>query len=175
MELLAAIPSGLSKQVGAQFVASVRKQRDQEIASGVRSLEPAALQPARVSRKRTQSVAEPSARAPVLEALLDGEHARFLKNALAHEALRCFNLTGPHTQYRLLHDHNINAFPGFRNFGNTCWLNTLLQAVMHTVPLRKRVLQESVVESALDRALRRICRSYWAMPGCQKHSVIAPN
>ena len=104
MELLAAIPSGLSRSAAEQAFASVMKQRDQEIASGVRSLEPTARQPARVSRKRTQSVAEPSAHAPVLESLLDGEHARFLNDALAHEALRCFNLTAPHTQYRLLHD-----------------------------------------------------------------------
>ena len=61
------------------------------------------------------------------KAVLEGEHRQMCEEAQRHEAMRCFRLTGTHTSYTLLHDSNINVFPGFRNFGNTCWLNSLLQ------------------------------------------------
>ena len=79
-----------------------------------------------------------------------------------------------HTPYTLVHDSNINVFPGFRNFGNTCWLNSLLQCIVHVETLRREILVAREVESSMDVALRRICKTYWALNGIPRHAVIAP-
>ena len=66
------------------------------------------------------------------------------------------------------------CFPGFRNFGNTCWLNATLQCLLHTVPLRTHLLRERELNSAIEVSLKRICKDYWAHSSQLRFSVIAP-
>ena len=95
-------------------------------------------------------------------------------DALSHEATTCFRLTGPFTEYYLRSPNNVNVFPGFRNFRNTCWLNATLQCLLHTVPFRAHLLRESELISAIEVALKRICKCYWAFSSAPRRSVIAP-
>ena len=99
---------------------------------------------------------------------------RMVADARSHEAMKCFRLTGPFTEYSLRSSNNVNVFPGFRNFGNTCWLNATLQCLLHTVPIRTHLLRESDVSSDIEVALKRICKCYWALSSAPRHSVIAP-
>ena len=69
---------------------------------------------------------------------------------------------------------NVNVCPGFRNFGNTCWLNACLQCIMQTSALRAHFLREESGMSALDVAVKRVCTCYWALARTPRHSVIAP-
>ena len=95
-------------------------------------------------------------------------------DVLSHEAMTCFRLTGPFTEYSLRSPNNVNVFPGFRNFGNTCWLNATLQCLLHTVPIRTHLLRESELISAIEVALKRSCKCSWALSSAPRHSVIAP-
>ena len=160
-QLLDSIPHGLSGEAFQLRYQEIRAQRDREIQTGLleTSVED---QQAPKRRKRSRAVV------PL------GEHARMLSEALAHQALKCFRLTGPHTEYMLLSPANVNVFPGFRNFGNTCWLNATLQCMLHTPAIRAHLLRKDNVVSAVDIALKRICKSYWAISSVPKHSVIAP-
>ena len=95
-------------------------------------------------------------------------------DALSHEAMTCFRLSGPSAEYSLLSPMNVNVFPGFRNFGNTCWLNAALQCLLHTVPLRAHLLRERELNSLIEVSLKRICKDYWALSSQLRFSVIAP-
>ena len=110
----------------------------------------------------------------IQKSFLKGQHSKIVRESLAHEAMKCFRITGPHTEYTLLSAENVNVCPGFRNFGNTCWLNACLQCFMHTPALRAHFLREESGMSALDVALKRVCTCYLALARTPRHSVIAP-
>ena len=97
-----------------------------------------------------------------------------VSDALSHEAMACFRLTGPFTEYSLRSPNNVNVFPGFRNFGNTCWLNATLRCLLQTVPFRTHLLRERGLNSAVEVSLKRICKDYWAHSSQLRFSVIAP-
>ena len=87
-------------------------------------------------------------------------HNQNMQRALHDEAMRCFNLIGLSGQTRLLHDNNANAFPGMRNLGNTCWLNALIQCVLHVPPLRRMISAQVSTLNDIRRAIRRVACDY---------------
>lgn len=172
-ELLDALGHHISSEEAEEAVRKIRRQRDDEVAHGgvagsSQGREGGQKKPRRASVGKCEIVGS-------LEiAMLQAQHREMTDEAQRHEAMSCFLLTGPHTSFTLLNDSNINVFPGFRNFGNTCWLNSLLQCIMHVDRLRREVLVEREVESRMNVGLRRLCKTYWALNGIPRHAVIAP-
>ena len=102
-------------------------------------------------------------------------HNQIMQRALHDEAMRCFNLIGLSGQIRLLHDNNANAFPGMQNLGNTCWLNVLIQCVLHVSPLRHIISAQDANSTDIRRALRRIACDYWVLGSRGvRHSIMVP-
>ena len=171
--LLDAIEVGLSEEALDLRVAEIKAQRAREIVTGSLESCPGATQ-GKKRRKRARPIPFLQEQASIQEAFVKGEHVRMVADARSHEAMKCFRLTGPFTEYSLRSSNNVNVFPGFRNFGNTCWLNATLQCLLHTVPIRTHLLRESDVSSDIEVALKRICKCYWALASAPRHSVIAP-
>ena len=95
------------------------------------------------------------------------------------EACRSVNLTGflittETAAESFVDDQNINAFPGFRNFGNTCWLNALMQCLLHTVPLRTSMLKAELHNDSIAKAMQKVAQKYWNRSNGLQYSVIAP-
>ena len=133
-KLLDSFDGGLSAEAAELRLVESRARRARQIATGL--LEPLADVglPHRRKRKTSTEPAPVFIEQPtVQESLLRGEHARMVHEALAHEALKCFRLTGPFTEYTLLPPGNTNVAPGLRNVGNTCWLNATLPCMLHTL------------------------------------------
>ena len=172
-ELLNAIGKNMSVEEAEEAVGKIRRQRDGELGLGG---VPGSSQGREGGEKKPRgtSLGKGETVGSLDKAILQAQHREMTEEAKRHEAMRCFLVTGPHTSYTLLHDSNINVFPGFRNFGNTCWLNSLLQCIMHVERLRREMLVEREVECSMDVALRRICKTYWALNGIPRHAVIAP-
>ena len=172
-DLLDSIDVGLSEEALDLRVAEIKAQRAREIVTGLLESSPGAAQ-GKKRRKRARPIPFLQEQASLQESFVKGEHVRMVVDALSHEAMTCFRLTGPFTEYSLRSPNNVNVFPGFRNFGNTCWLNATLQCLLHTVPIRTHLLRESELISAIEVALKRICNCYWALSSAPRHSVIAP-
>lgn len=113
-QALDSIPHGLSGEAFPLQYQEIRAQRDREIQTGLfeTSVED---QQAQKRRKRSRAAVPVNKQPAVQASLLQGEYARMLSEALAHQALKCFRLMGPHTEYMLLSPANVNVFPGFRN------------------------------------------------------------
>ena len=133
--LLDSIDVGLSEEALDLRVAEIKAQRERVIATVSLESSPGATQ-GKKRRKRARPIPFLQEQASVQESFVKGEHVRMVADALSHEAMTCFRLTGPFTEYSLLSGNNANVFPGFRNFGNTCWLNATLQCLLHTAPIR---------------------------------------
>ena len=170
-ELLDSVPRGLARDAVEERVQQIRVRRDKEIATGVPE-DPGNAEP-KAKRKRLR-LRPQICNETIQKSLLKGQHSRMVRESLAHEAMKCFRITGSHTEYTLLSAGNVNVCPGFRNFGNTCWLNACLQCFMHTPALRAHFLREESGMCALDVSLKRVCTCYWALAGTPRHSVIAP-
>ena len=170
-QLLDSVPRGLARDAVEERVQQIRVRRDKEIATGVPE-DPGNAEP-KAKRKRLR-LRPQICKETIQKSLLKGQHSRMVRESLAHEAMKCFRITGSHTEYTLLSAGNVNVCPGFRNFGNTCWLNACLQCFMHTPALRAHFLREESGMCALDVSLKRVCTCYWALAGTPRHSVIAP-
>ena len=107
-------------------------------------------------------------------AMARNRHQQTLERARASATMSCFNLAVAH--FRLLNHDSVNPFPGFRNIGNTCWLNSLLQCVMHTTPLRDACRSPPQTASHLRKALQYLVRLYWADGAYvhAKHAILVP-
>ncbi len=171
--MLDSIDVGLSAAALELRVGEIRAQRDREIASGLFE-NVQGVDNAKKRKKRAGHHPVLDEQATLQESFLKAEHVRMAANALSHAALTCFRLRGPFTEYSLLSGNNVNVFPGFRNFGSTCWLNATLQCMLHTVPIRRHLLRESDSISEVDVALKRISKYYWALSSRLRHSVLAP-
>ena len=101
-------------------------------------------------------------------------HAKDLRAARAAYGMGCFYLTDGAAAETFLHDQNINAFPGLRNVGNTCWLNSLLQCCLHTVPLRTYIEKGELPNRRIGAAIQKLSHKYWGRGHSLKFSVLAP-
>ena len=170
-QFLDSIDRRLSQEAVGLRVEEIKAQRAREMVTGVLESSPGASR----GRKRQKKLASPLPPETTLEkAFVKDKHARMVADALSHEAMTCFRLSGPSAEYSLLSPMNVNVFPGFRNFGNTCWLNATLQCLLHTVPLRTHLLRERELNSLIEVSLKRICKDYWAHSSQPRFSVIAP-
>ena len=98
--LLDSIPCGTSFELARARVLEIRAQRDREIASGV--LECEALGPPS-TRKQTC----------LHDSFLRAQHAHAVQEACSWEAMKCFLVEGPHAEYKLASDENVNVFLEF--------------------------------------------------------------
>jgi hypothetical protein len=169
-QLLDSMPLGLTRDAVEERVEQIRVRRDKEIATGVHG-DPGVE---RTPQKRRFKLRPQISNETIQKSLLKGQHLKIVRESLAHEAMKCFRISGPHTEYTLMSAVNVNVCPGFRNFGNTCWLNACLQCIMQTSALRAHFLREESGMSALDVAVKRVCTCYWALARTPRHSVIAP-
>ena len=138
-QFLDSIDCRLSPEAVGLRVEEIEAQRAREMVTGALESSPGASR----GRKRQKKLANPLPPDTTLEkAFAKDKHARMVADALSHEAMTCFRLSGPSAEYSLLSPMNVNVFPGFRNLGNTCWLTATLQCLLHTAPLRTHLLRE---------------------------------
>ena len=101
----------------------------------------------------------------------DRQQAQALE-APAMEAFRG-RATAALEDLRLAGDRLQNAFPGFRNLGNTCYLNALLQCVFHCHPLCDYLVAEDPRSSLMGNCVRAALQEYLSTEGFV-HDVLTP-
>ena len=90
-QLLDSVPRGLARDAVEQRVQQIRVRRDKEIATGVPE-DPGIAEP---SAKRKRLRLRPQICNETIQiSLLKGQHSRIVRESLAHEAMRCFRITG---------------------------------------------------------------------------------
>lgn len=67
--------------------------------------------------------------------------------------------------FRLSGDRLRNAFPGFRNLGNTCFLNACLQCLFHCRPFCEHLLAEDPCSSVMGSCVRGVLHEYLRTEG----------
>ena len=79
------------------------------------------------------------------------------------------------TRVALPHDVRTlqNDFPGFRNLGNTCFLNAVLQCMFHCGPLAADLLHAPMISGIVERTVRDVFAEYIAADDSTV-DVIAP-